>query len=111
MKKAAITTLALFSAAWIFYVCESGLADKGNRPTPYQTTLISAADTTGCCINFIAAAKAVTPAVVHIKLIYPASSAPDDILEQLYRSAESAQPVAASGSGVIISSDGYIATC
>lgn len=58
-------------------------------------------------LNFIPAAKAVTPGVVHIKTTYQGSGSSAG-----YGSPYGAQqaPAMASGSGVVISSDGYIAT-
>jgi serine protease Do len=50
----------------------------------------------GNYINFVPAARTVTPAVVHIKT--------------LYQSGRTAGPTGGSGSGVVISKDGYIAT-
>ncbi|HRO47510.1 trypsin-like peptidase domain-containing protein [Agriterribacter sp.] len=61
-------------------------------------------------VNFVSAAKAVTPGVVHIKTSYNSASGSGDPFEQLFgRSTPRSQPVG-SGSGVIIGSDGYIAT-
>ena len=58
-------------------------------------------------LNFIPAAKAVTPGVVHIKTTYQESRTSPG-----YGSPYGAQqaPAMGSGSGVVISSDGYIAT-
>ncbi|WP_207924629.1 trypsin-like peptidase domain-containing protein [Pedobacter changchengzhani] len=69
-------------------------------------------------VNFVQAAAAVSPGVVHIKTTYAAPSRGDnnsqmDIFRDFFggggRSMPSA-PRAASGSGVIISADGYIIT-
>ncbi len=62
--------------------------------------------------DFVIASKAVMPAVVHIKVLFKTS--PDGFnnnLRQPYNPrSENNIPIMASGSGVIISEDGYIAT-
>lgn len=55
-------------------------------------------------VNFVSAAKAVTPGVVHVKTLY--KNRP----ETTNRFGETGSPGGGSGSGVVISSDGYIAT-
>ncbi|MDQ3847075.1 MAG: trypsin-like peptidase domain-containing protein [Bacteroidota bacterium] len=61
--------------------------------------------------NFVAASSAVTPAVVHIKTRYNTAQAGySNPLEQLYGAPRRSVPVMGSGSGVIITADGYIAT-
>lgn len=70
--------------------------------------------------DFVQAAAAVSPAVVHIKTTYATKSGGGDrdmgdIVEQLFGFGGGMQriprqPQAASGSGVILTSDGYIAT-
>ncbi|MCJ0742138.1 trypsin-like peptidase domain-containing protein [Pedobacter montanisoli] len=71
--------------------------------------------------DFVQAAAAVSPAVVHIKTTYAAKSGNGgrdmgDIFEQFFGFGGGGmqrvprQPQAASGSGVILTSDGYIAT-
>eukprot|EP00759_Apiculatamorpha_spiralis_P007308 PhF_6_TR14304/c0_g3_i1/m.22974 len=70
-------------------------------------------------VDFVQAAAAVSPAVVHIKTTYSGKSSDDsassmeDMFEQFFRGGggrRSAVPRAASGSGVILTSDGYIVT-
>ncbi|TKC12364.1 PDZ domain-containing protein [Pedobacter polaris] len=72
-------------------------------------------------VDFVQAAAAVSPAVVHIKTTYGNKSSDDnassgnmeDMFEQFFRGGggrRSAVPRAASGSGVILTSDGYIVT-
>jgi Do/DeqQ family serine protease len=60
--------------------------------------------------EFVNASAAVTPAVVHIKTTYAATSSRRNTLEELFGSPRSSAPARASGSGVIISADGYIVT-
>ncbi|HEX8548351.1 MAG TPA: trypsin-like peptidase domain-containing protein [Cytophagaceae bacterium] len=58
--------------------------------------------------NFVSASKAVTPAVVHIKTVFESAGSSNDIFEQFYGRGQGASM--GSGSGVIISENGYIAT-
>lgn len=69
---------------------ENGRRDDSSQTASNNTSTLN---TSNGNMNFVAASKAVMPAVVHIKIHYNRSSA-----------------YGASGSGVIISSDGYIAT-
>ncbi|MFA6276925.1 MAG: trypsin-like peptidase domain-containing protein [Pedobacter sp.] len=69
-------------------------------------------------VDFVQAAAAVSPAVVHIKTTYGNSSSDDngggmdDMLEQFFGNGgrRLRVPRAASGSGVILTADGYIVT-
>ena len=68
-------------------------------------------------LNFVYAAKSATPAVVHIKTKYTSEAANyrnplDDFFKDFYGDRSPRQPREArgAGSGVIVSSDGYIAT-
>jgi Do/DeqQ family serine protease len=59
--------------------------------------------------DFVTASRAVTPAIVHIKTRYNASGGGNPY-EQLFGSRGGSRQAMASGSGVTISTDGYIAT-
>ncbi len=69
-------------------------------------------------VDFVQAAAAVSPAVVHIKTTFKGGSddgdSPMDMMEQLFGGGGSRRmrstPRAASGSGVILTPDGYIVT-
>lgn len=69
-------------------------------------------------VDFVQAAAAVSPAVVHIKTTFTSqgssASSPMDMMEEFFgggsRSRRSRIPRAASGSGVILTPDGYIVT-
>jgi serine protease Do len=69
-------------------------------------------------VNFVQAAAAVTPAVVHINTTYDnkgssgGQGSPFDMFDQFFGAPQMRQsePARASGSGVIISEDGYIVT-
>ena len=60
--------------------------------------------------NFVKAAKAATPAVVHIKITYSPSADYDNSSGQSDGSPSGGRAAMASGSGVLISGNGYIAT-
>ncbi|NVO32061.1 trypsin-like peptidase domain-containing protein [Hymenobacter lapidiphilus] len=60
--------------------------------------------------NFVKASKAATPAVVHIKTTYSASANYDESFGQAYGSPSGGGTAMGSGSGVLISGNGYIAT-
>ena len=59
--------------------------------------------------DFVQAAASVTPAVVHIKTTYT-DSGPRNPFEEIFGIPRSNTPARASGSGVLISADGYIVT-
>ena len=56
-------------------------------------------------LNFISAAKKVTPAVVHIRSVYSGGASSFNALEGYFRG-----PAQSSGSGVILTDDGFIVT-
>jgi serine protease Do len=60
--------------------------------------------------EFVQAAATVTPAVVHIKTTYTATASARNPWEELFGSPRSGSPSRASGSGVLISADGFIVT-
>ena len=93
------------------------LTEKQNMMFANNPVKISSAGT----VDFVQAAAAVSPAVVHIKTTYGSSdsngqaSSGDmaDMFEQFFRGGGGPRqriPRAASGSGVILTSDGYIVT-
>ena len=91
--------------------------DEASSNTAAKRTTTSSAseaktivNSSGSVSNFTVASNAITPAVVHIKTRFTASQASSP-LEQLYGAPSSRSiPAAGSGSGVIITTDGYIAT-
>src|SRR5690606_27825191 len=58
--------------------------------------------------NLVSAAKLVTSGVVHVKTLYRNSADANSLLGELY--GQESAPNFGSGSGVVISPDGYIAT-
>jgi len=123
MKKIALIVLAAFigGAAAIggYKMLENNtsgltLAEKQNVLFASNPTNISSAG----AVDFVQAASAVSPAVVHIKTTFSTESAsgessPMDMMEELFgggRGRARRAPRAASGSGVILTPDGYIVT-
>jgi Do/DeqQ family serine protease len=90
------------------------LAEKQNLIFANNPLKVSSAGT----VDFIQAASAVSPAVVHIRTTFKGSSeessgSPFDMMEQFFGGGGGMRrraPQAASGSGVILTSDGYIVT-
>jgi len=90
------------------------LTEKQNLVFANNPIKVSSAGT----VDFIQAASAVSPAVVHIRTTFKASSddgsgSPFDMMEQFFGGGGGLRrrmPQAASGSGVILTSDGYIVT-
>lgn len=90
------------------------LAEKQNVLFTSNPTNISS---TGA-VDFVQAAAAVSPAVVHIKTTFSSQASGDggspmDMMEEFFgggRNRRSRIPRAASGSGVILTPDGYIVT-
>ncbi|GAA4091913.1 Do family serine endopeptidase [Mucilaginibacter panaciglaebae] len=126
MKRIGLTLLTAFvggaMALGTYKVIENKYADNmgfdekqqvyyaSNRMTP---NIVSSAGE----VDFTQAAAAVTPAVVYIRTTYSSSSDPrQSEFERMFgdmfgqRMPQRSQPQMASGSGVIISPDGYIVT-
>lgn len=123
MKKLAFIFLAAFvgGAAAIggYKMLENNtnnmtIAEKQNLLFASNPSKISSAG----AVDFVQAAAAVSPAVVHIQTTFSSSgsagpSSPMDMMEEFFgRGGRRAQraPRAASGSGVILTTDGYIVT-
>lgn len=125
MKRIALIVLAAFigGAAAIggYKMLENNtngltLAEQQNVHFASNPTSVSSAGS----IDFVQAAAAVSPAVVHIKTTFSSSggsgggSSPMDMMEEFFGGGgggrRQRQPRAASGSGVILTPDGYIVT-
>ena len=80
----------------------------------YQYTNNSSRNISDSELNFVTAAGIVRPAVVHIRSVYEDASYVnplyDELFREFFRYKQPNQEKSSSGSGVIISSDGYIIT-
>lgn len=89
--------------------------DKNNQVEAFQdngkTQTTETPTSTGEITDFVQSSKIVIPAVVHIKTIYSNSNQQGvSFYDQLRGAPQDGVYAIASGSGVVISSDGYIAT-
>lgn len=90
----------------ILFSCRSEPSDKKATGFPQSPSSNNTGEgSKGNQVNFVSAAKAVTPGVVHIKTSYQ-----NDADNFSRSSADDTPSAVGSGSGVVISSDGYIAT-
>jgi serine protease Do len=124
MKKIGITLITAFVGGAVavggYKLIEDKYADsrtlEEKQEVYFANNPASVASSAGS-VDFVQAAAAVTPAVVHIKTTYSGQSSQrsgdpfEDMFDDFFggRGRQSA-PVMASGSGVIISDDGYIVT-
>lgn len=119
MNKSSAILVAVLSAG-LYWACGSDASNSSaaNAETPAQTTGFQQPETPAVPVqshaltervSFVSAAKAVTPGVVHIKTTYNTSSGSGSPFDELLGRSRS-RPAMGSGSGVVIGSDGYIAT-
>jgi len=115
-KPASLLSLILLSTFLLtgVYCSDKGNTSKdsigGHATTSSASEAKTVVNSSGNVSDFTVASNAITPAVVHIKTRFTAARASSS-LERLYGAPSSRSiPVAGSGSGVIISPDGYIAT-
>ena len=105
IKTKFILTSAVFITilcAFVFTSCKNGSGDPaGSKESKNRD---------GAYPDFIAACKAVTPLVVHIKTIYRNTERSTDHVDSITGSSEGSGFAMGSGSGIVISPDGYIAT-
>lgn len=115
MKSSSNPVLFLFL---LFCAVAPGCRDNKsapNSPAPENRPSNSAGNTGNSAIppgavDFVAASKASMPAVVHIKVHFNPQQAYSEVYGLPPGYPSGGNPVMASGSGVIISTDGYIAT-
>ncbi len=114
MKKAGAILVTVFICAAIavglYYVINKKTVEGSPVTSSHKTSTENNSSQNAAIngnINFVSAAKAVTPAVVHIKITYALPSGAGNPYGSMYGSSA---PAMASGSGVTISADGYIAT-
>lgn len=125
----AVSAVSAVSSVWIYSKVAAkqqssifSQSSEGKVPVNYAGFFDNAASTVGEVTDFTKAANAAVPAVVHIKTKIPAKkvtnqlprnrgNSMDDFFEQFFNFGPQIQPEQrASGSGVIISDDGYIIT-
>lgn len=76
----------------------------------FQTAAPSASPAAGRMGDFVVAARAASPAVVHIKTSYAVAAEDEQGYGQPYGAPAESRVARASGSGILISANGYIAT-
>lgn len=81
-------------------------ANSNNNTNAAALPAVSSADNP----DFVPAAASVTPAVVHIKTKYEAGQTSRNPIYEMFGMPQQYAPVRGSGSGVLISKDGYIVT-
>ena len=125
----AVSAVSAVSSVWIYSKVAAkqqssifSQSNEGKVPVNYAGFFDNAASTVGEVTDFTKAANAAVPAVVHIKTKMPGKkvtdqlprkrgNSMDDFFEQFFNFGPQIQPEQrASGSGVIISDDGYIIT-
>ena len=96
----------------LFFEKQSYELVSGVSETPFITTSATPTSSKGAGINevdFTIAAETTVNAVVHVKNV-TVNKGPSSIMEFFYGSQTDARPQVGTGSGVIISPDGYIVT-
>ncbi|MEJ5963668.1 trypsin-like peptidase domain-containing protein [Pedobacter immunditicola] len=107
MKKTTVSLFAILLSMTtvLLFSCKNNPADDEAKGFP-QSSSPNNQPSNANNLDFVPAAKAVTPGVVHIKTLYQNRSSGN--LPSAYGGGNA--PSGGSGSGVVISSDGYIAT-
>jgi serine protease Do len=90
---------------YTFLIILTGYSCKTKTTSPAKEKI--SGSSAGAPVNFVSAAKLVTPGVVHVKTVY---QYPTSASTFLGRYPQNSAPAAGSGSGVVISADGFIAT-
>ncbi len=123
MKKIGLTILTAFLGGAmaiggykVFETKDSGMSFEDRQKVYFASNPMPRVVSSTGNLDFTEAAAAVTPAVVYIRTTYSsASSGSNDQMEQMFgqmfgQRSRPQGPQRASGSGVIISTDGYIVT-
>ena len=105
-KKVCFSLVALSSWLLLFESCKNKPSQERQSGFP-QAAADKPTQLPGGAVGFVAAARAVTPGVVHIKTVFGGSSN-SSFFDNPYERQQA--PSRGSGSGVVISADGYIAT-
>ena len=110
LKTLCIVFPAIVFMAGTFYSCKENKSGESQTLTvtePFPQASAVPEPLMGSNANFVTAARSVTPGVVHIKTIHQGQPAASRYFGGGYGSST---PSMGSGSGVVISADGYIAT-
>ncbi|WP_266205935.1 trypsin-like peptidase domain-containing protein [Pontibacter kalidii] len=106
---ALVTAVLVVAGIWLYDKQDAG----GQGTTQEQPLTLSSrgarAISSAGTADFVLAASAVTPAIVHVKTTYDGAGANRSYLD-LFGLPQSPAPASGSGSGVLITQDGYIAT-
>ncbi|SIT75639.1 Do family serine endopeptidase [Pontibacter indicus] len=103
----AILSAVLAIVGYKFF--EGDTAQNGNFNTNNSAAALPVASSAGNP-DFVPAAANVTPAVVHIKTEYSAGQVSRNPIYEMFGIPQQSTPARGSGSGVLISNDGYIVT-
>ena len=85
-------------------------AHQPEEETRFSFANFPAGSSQAAAPDLVQASASVTPAVVHIKTTYAGNTRSNNPLQELFGGPRSNAPSRASGSGVLISADGYIVT-
>ncbi|PTX14219.1 Do/DeqQ family serine protease [Pontibacter mucosus] len=112
MRNTASVFLAALLAAMLavagFWFVSTRLSNGQEQPLVLSSTSARTISSAGYP-DFVEAASLVTPAIVHVKTTYAASASGRSYLD-LFGLPQSPAPATGSGSGVLLTADGYIAT-
>ena len=106
MTRTLVIVLAAGTGTGLLYSCKSKSPEEAKVA---EKNITSASNTNNVgSTDFVSAAKSVTPGVVHIKTIYENQGQASPFQRRF--GGRGSAPAMGSGSGVLISSDGFIAT-
>ncbi|MEI6948607.1 trypsin-like peptidase domain-containing protein [Paraflavisolibacter sp. H34] len=105
-----ILLLSAAVATGIYFLMPQLFPGHGELPAVPENQRQGARTSRGDSREFVPAARAATPAVVHVKTVYSTAGTSSNSLYGIYGPPQGSAPAAGSGSGVVISADGYIAT-
>lgn len=115
IKRSISTALTILVTAalsiGLYVLISSQTADSNSKGNKQLTAAQSQADyRITSPVEFVSAARATTPAIVHIRTFYNAPASTGNPLQELFGLPQRNSPARGSGSGVTITEDGYIVT-
>ncbi|PKV62664.1 trypsin-like peptidase domain-containing protein [Pontibacter ramchanderi] len=102
----AIVSAALAIVGYKFFEGDQAPNGNFNNSSPAAIPVVSSVGNP----DFVAASANVTPAVVHIQTVYSSGQSSRNPIYELFGLPQQSTPARGSGSGVLISKDGYIVT-